>query len=357
MNPNESYKTPLLPLDISLDKESIALYTQAVENYTEYKVRLNLSRINKLYFINALQRGESLTSSTIEGTQVSIDDLYYLSNIEQSDDIKEIINLKEAINYGEKYIKDNSINIDLIRKLHKILLKSGRGSMKNPGQIRNKQNYIGQLGGVISFTPPEFEEVECLLSNLTDYMNDKFSDVAFINVALSHYQFETIHPFLDGNGRLGRILIPLNLSLQTNDDVILFLSEVIELYRPTYYNTLNMGRKGNVLPFIKFFLQCISEQSLSNIFKLTKVEEIYERDKQYIIDNYNGNQILKVLDCALENIVFTEEVVYEKTQIPLSTVKKIIKKLLDSNIIIKDRRNRKISYCYKKIYDVFIYKR
>lgn len=356
INPNNSYKTPLLPLSINLDKETIELYTQAIESYTEYKVRLNLSKINKLYFINSLQRSESLTSSTIEGTQVYVDDLYYLNSIEQTDDVKEIINLKEAINYGEKYIHDKEININLITKLHEILLKSGRGSKKNPGIIRDKQNYIGSIGGMVTFTPPSSDDISDLLSNLVQYMNNKFHDLPFINAAISHYQFETIHPFLDGNGRLGRILIPLNLSIQTNDDVILFLSEVIELYKPTYYNTLNLGRKGNIIPFIKFFMQCISEQSQSNIFKLTKVETIYENDKKFIIENYNGENILKVLDYALGNIVFSEQDIQESTLIPLSTIKKIIKRLLDSNILIKDKRNKKITYCYKNIYDIFVNK-
>lgn len=356
MNPEQSYKTPLLPLNITLDKDTIELYTQAIGNYTEYKVRLTLSKINKLYFINSLRKSESLNTSTIEGTQISIDDLYYLNDLKQTDEVKEILNVKEAISYGETHIQDNKIDIDLMKKLHEILLKSGRGSKKNPGEIRNKQNYIGSVGGMVTFTPPSSDELDDLLNNLVDYMNNKFLELPFINVAISHYQFETIHPFLDGNGRLGRVLIPLNLSIQTNDDVILFLSEVIELYKPTYYNTLNMGRKGNILPYIKFFLQCISEQSRSNIFKLSKVEFIYENDKKYILENYNGDNILRVLDYALENIVFTEQSLHEKTLIPISTVKKIIKRLLDCNILIKERRNKKITYCYKNIYNVFLNK-
>lgn len=111
-------------------------------------------------------------------------------------------------------------------------------------------------------------------------MNDAYVDPIFINLAISHSQFETIHAYRDGNGRLGRALIPVQLALLTEEEPILFLSEVIELYKPTYYKLLNESRKGNMLGFIKFFLQCIIDQCNNYIAKINRINQIYNKDME-----------------------------------------------------------------------------
>ena len=352
----EPYQAKKLPIEYKKDNELLNLLTEATEKYTEYKTLLKIFKFDSKLFLNALVRNESLRSSRIEGTQISQDDIYYLDYREQTDDVVEIKNLKMALDYAYEAIKEkNKIDLRIVNKMHKILLNSTRGADKNPGVIRTKQNYIGGTFGV-TFVPPTYEEVPLLLDNLFEYMNDKFTDQPLINLAISHLQFETIHPYLDGNGRLGRTLIPIQLACLKNDQPILFLSEVIELYKPTYYKTLSDSREGNYLPFIKFFLQCIIEQCNSNICKINKINKIYEEDKEIINKNIGGSLVQKIFPYAMNKVVFSNNDILNDLNIPLTSFTKVINKLIKNNVLIKERKKgtNRITYKYKRIYEIFV---
>ena len=260
----EPYKAKELPITYSIDKELLKLLAEANEKYGEYKSYLKNLEFDSKFFLDSILLSESLKSTQIEGTQISQDEMYYLKYMPKTDDSLEIQNLKKVIEYADTYLKEkNKIDIKFVNNLHKILLDSVRGNEKESGKIRNIQNWIGPKGCTIEeaiFVPPIPEEVPILLNNLFDYMNDAYIDPFFVNLAISHSQFETIHAYRDGNGRLGRALIPIQLALLTEDVPMLFLSEIIELYKPSYHRFLNESRKGNMVGFIKFFLQCIIEQ-------------------------------------------------------------------------------------------------
>ena len=195
--------------------------------------------------------------------------MYYLKYMENTDDNREIQNLEKTIEFGYKEIRNGSqINLGMVNRMHQILLDSVRGSQKTPGQIRTTQNWIGPRGVGIegaTFMPPVPEDVPELLLNLYEYMNDQFIDPKLVNLAISHAQFETIHAYKDGNGRLGRALIPVQMSLLDNEKPILYLSEILELYKPSYQRYLMESRRGNIVGFIKFFLQCVIDQCNSYI--------------------------------------------------------------------------------------------
>ena len=255
----EPFKANKLPIQYNIDKELLSLISDANEKYGEYKSNLKNSKFDSKFFLDSIILSESLKSTQIEGTQISQDEIYYLKYMPKTDETIEIQNLKKVIEYSKKFLGDNSkLDIKKLNTMHKMLLDSVRGNNKEPGKIRNVQNWIGPKGCTIEeaiFVPPIPEEVPILLDNLFNYMNDLYIDPLFINMAISHSQFETIHAYRDGNGRLGRALIPIQLSLLTHEEPILFLSEVIELYKPSYHKYLNESRNGNMLGFIKFFLQ------------------------------------------------------------------------------------------------------
>ena len=273
----EPFKASKLPIEYSMDKELLALISEANEKYGEYKSNLKNSKFDSKFFLDSIILSESLKSTQIEGTQISQDEIYYLKYMPKTDETTEIQNLKKVIDYSREFIKNkDKLNIKKINDMHKILLDSVRGNNKEPGKIRNIQNWIGPKGCTIEeaiFVPPAPEEVPILLDNLFNYMNDLYVDPLFINMAISHSQFETIHAYRDGNGRLGRALIPIQLALFTNEEPILFLSEVIELYKPSYHRYLNESRNGNMLGFIKFFLQCIIEQCNNYIAKINRIQK------------------------------------------------------------------------------------
>ena len=252
--------------------------------------------------------------------------------------------------------ENDKINIKFINNIHKILLDSVRGNEKEPGKIRNIQNWIGPKGYTIEeaiFVPPAPEDVPILLENLFDYMNNAYIDPLFINLAISHSQFETIHAYRDGNGRLGRALIPIQLALLTEEEPILFLSEIIELYKPSYYRYLNESRKGNMLGFIKFFLQCIIDQCNNYIAKINRIKQIYNNDMERI-KQIKGNAVFRIMPVLMKQVVFTKKEVLEESGVSRNTVSALIDKLVDMGILVQDSTYAKLSYRYDSIYKVFV---
>ena len=346
-----------LPINYNIDKELLLLLAEANEKYGEYKSNLKHSKFDSRFFLDSIILSESLKSTQIEGTQISQGDMYYLKYMPKTDDTKEIQNLKNVIEYAKNNLKDNQkIDIQFLNKIHKILLDSVRGNNKEPGKIRNIQNWIGPKGCTIEeaiFVPPIPEEVPILLNNLFEYMNNLYIDPIFINMAISHSQFETIHAYRDGNGRLGRALIPIQLALLTDEEPILFISEVIELYKPSYHKFLNESRNGNMLGFIKFFLQCIIEQCNNNIAKINRIQNIYEKDLQKI-ETLNSNAIYRIMPAIIHQIVFTKKEIEEESGVSRNTVSKLIDKLEELGILVQDSTYAKLSYRYNEIYNVFV---
>lgn len=353
----EPFKANKLPIEYNIDKELLSLISEANEKYGEYKSNLKNSKFDSKFFLDSIILSESLKSTQIEGTQISQDEMYYLKYMPKTDETSEIQNLKKVIDYSKVLFEsDKKLDIKKINKMHEILLDSVRGNNKEPGKIRTIQNWIGPKGCTIEeaiFVPPSPEEVPILLDNLFNYMNNLYIDPLFINMAISHSQFETIHAYRDGNGRLGRALIPIQLALLTNEEPILFLSEVIELYKPSYHRYLNESRNGNMLGFIKFFLQCIIEQCNNYIAKINRIQKIYEKDMK-LIETLNSNAIYRIMPAIMHQIVFTKKEIEDESGVSRNTVSTLIDKLEEIGILVKDSTYAKLGYRYNEIYNVFV---
>ncbi len=354
----EPLKVNKLPIEYKIDKDLLKLISEANYKYAEYKTSLKNVGFDTKYFLDSIILSESLKSTQIEGTQISQDEMYYLKYMQKTDENLEIQNLKDVINYSKEYFKSNEkkINIIFVNQIHKILLNSVRGNEKEPGKIRNVQNWIGPKGCGIDeaiFIPPIPEDVPILLDNLFDYMNNEFIDPIFVNIAISHFQFETIHAYRDGNGRVGRALIPVQLSIFTEEEPMLFLSEIIELYKPSYYRFLNEGRKGNILEFIKFFLQCVIDQCTNYIAKINKIKRIYNRDLEKV-KVLNSNAIYRIMPAVLHQIVFTKKEIEEESGVSRNTVSTLIDELVKLGILVVDSSYAKLSYRYNSIYEIFV---
>ena len=353
----EPFKVKELPIIYNIDKELLKLIAEANQKYGEYKSYLKNLEFDSKFFLDSVLLSESLKSTQIEGTQISQDDMYYLKYMPKTDESREIENLKQVMIYAEQYLHQNKeINIKFVNTLHKILMDSVRGTEKEPGKIRDIQNWIGPSGCTINeaiYVPPIPEEVPILLNNLFQYMNDAYIDPLFVNLAISHSQFETIHAYRDGNGRLGRALIPIQLALLTDDIPILFLSEIIEIYKPSYHKFLNESRKGNMIGFIKFFLQCIIEQCDNYILKINRIKQIYKSDMDKI-KNINGNSVYRIMPIIMRLIVFTKKEIEEESGVSRNVVSNIIDKLVDIGILEVDTTYAKKAYKYKDIYNVFV---
>lgn len=353
----EPYKAKTMPLEYKIDKEMLRLVSEANVKYGEYKSLLNTLEFDAGFFLDSVILNESYKSTQIEGTQISQDEMYYLKYMEKTDDNQEIQNLKRTIEYASAHLQaGNPISYELVNEMHKIILDSVRGAQKTPGQIRTTQNWIGSRGCTMdgaTFIPPIPEEVYGLLINLYEYMNDEFIDPLLVNVALSHMQFETIHAYKDGNGRLGRALIPVQMSLLDNSTPILYMSEILELYKPSYQRNLMECRRGNVAGYIKFFLQCIVDQCHAYIYKLKRIKEIYKEDMK-TIEVIKGNSVYRIMPVIMKQIVFTKKEVQELSGVSTNVVSKIINQLAELKVIVPDPTMVKKGYRYQKIYEVFV---
>ena len=353
----EPYKAKSLPIEYKIDKELLRLLSEANVKYGEYKSLLNTLEFDANYFLDSIILTESYKSTQIEGTQISQDEMYYLKYLEKTDDNREIQNLKRTIEYADECLRcGQKIDYELVNEMHRITLDSVRGSEKTPGRIRTTQNWIGPRGVGIegaTFVPPIPEEVYGLLLNLYEYMNDEFIDPLFINIAISHAQFETIHAYKDGNGRLGRALIPVQMALLDDSRPILFLSEILELYKPSYQRSLMESRKGNVSGYIKFFLQCVIDQCNSYIYKISRIKDIYKEDME-TIKNIKGNSVYRIMPVIMKQIVFTKKEVQEASGVSVNVVSNIINQLVDLKILVPDNSVVKKGYCYYRIYETFV---
>lgn len=355
----EPYKAKMLPMSYKLDKETIKLLGQANDKYGQYKSLLKMFKFDQKYFLDSLVLGESIRSSRIEGTQISQDDMYYINYKESNDSIQEVRNLKTMLEYANEKLSNKNFSISMINSMHKILLSGVRGNDKSPGEIRTIQNYIGPRGlgkEGATFVPPIPEDVPLLLENLMEYMNNLYDDEPFIKVAISHVQFESIHPYKDGNGRMGRALMTLQLARLKDDAPILFLSEIIELFKANYYNSLNECRNGNVDGFIRFFLQCVVDQCTRNIGRIEKINRVYDEDEKTIKNAISGSLVLKMHPLMMKKIVFTVSEMAEELGAHVNSINNILKRLVELNIVMKEKREgtNRITYRYIRIYDTFV---
>jgi len=267
------------------------------------------------FFIFMYVKKEALLSSQIEGTQASLQGVFEFEadmtpKGEKVYDIKEVINYQKAMDYGIKRLQEFPMSMRLIREIHNILLTDTRGHEKTPGEFRESQNWIGPQGSTIenaTYVPPPKNEIIGLMGDLENYLhaNDKIPPLE--KIAMIHYQFETIHPFLDGNGRIGRLLITFYLIWKNIlASPVLYLSYYFKKNRQEYYDRLNNVRAmDDIEGWIKFFLKGVIEVSKDSA--LTAKEVI--RLKETLIDKYSSNSLFAV---KLINYIFHNPFVNSK---------------------------------------------
>lgn len=244
---------------------------------------------NPELFVAMYVRKEAVLSSQIEGTQASFADILsaeYQKNSEQKQDyIWEVSNYVAAMDWGLEQLDRFPLSLRLIREIHKILLINTRGSSRNPGEFRRSQNWIGPQGCTLrtaTFVPPTVPEMEVALGDLELYLHENDYLPALIKIALIHAQFETIHPFLDGNGRVGRLLITFWLCQQgILAKPLLYLSYYFKQNRAEYYDRLmDVRKKGDWENWIKFFLRgvaVVADESVTSAHEILKLKEDYSK--------------------------------------------------------------------------------
>ena len=265
-------------------------------------------------FIAMYVKKEALLSSQIEGTQASLEGLLeFEADMKPRDnlnDIKDVVNYIRALYYGIGHIEHAPANARLFRELHRILIKGTRGSKKALGEFRRTQNWIGPAGANVfqaHFVPPPPEQILGAMANLETFFNQEDRMLPLVKIALIHAQFETIHPFIDGNGRIGRLLITLFLVCRKIlSRPLLYLSHYLKKNREEYYGTLTRVRnEGDWESWIKFFLKGIDEVSQEACVAAAEVIKL----KQGLIDRLYENRFSSIYAVKLIDLLFAKPII------------------------------------------------
>ena len=312
-------------------------------------------------FISMYSNKEAIFSTRIEGTKTNIDELLNDNyNDEIRNDKQEVQNYINALNYATDKLKQLPISNRLLKETHKILMSGVRGERKYPGEFRQTQNWIGGSNLTNAFyIPPHQDDVENLMNDLENFIhNDNLKVPHLIKIAIIHYQFETIHPFCDGNGRLGRLLIILYLiNFGLLNKPILYLSYFFEKYKPTYYDYLtNIREKNDIVRWILFFLSGIIEIAKQSTNTLYKINNLKCEVDDLIINNIQRKtqNIINVIDYIFKKPIINADEIIKNLQLNKMTAYNIISKLENLGIleeINKTQRNK--VYRFTKYINLF----
>jgi Fic family protein len=260
-------------------------------------------------FVYMYVRKEAVLSSQIEGTQSSLQDILVaeakILSPDRPQDVDEVVNYVRAMNYGLERLKNLPLSVRLIREIHGELLRGVRGSHLTPGELRTSQNWIGPAGSTInsaSFVPPPPHEIAAALSNLEHYLHSDTHLPLLIKIGIAHAQFETIHPFLDGNGRVGRLMITFLLCEQNAlVKPVLYLSHYFKKHRQEYYDRLQAVRDaGDWEGWLTFFLRGVEDVSKQATETARRILALREDHRFMITDRLgraagNGHRVLEHL--------------------------------------------------------------
>jgi Fic family protein len=270
---------------------------------------------NPSVLLAPLTTQEAVLSSKIEGTQATLGEVLKYEAGEEPEnesrrrDIQEVLNYRKALRAAEEELKTRPFHLNLLLRLHEILLDSVRGQNKARGRYRTTQNWIGSTGSPIEqaqFVPPEPEEIAGALDNWEKYYHSEQPD-ALVQLAIVHAQFEIIHPFLDGNGRLGRILVPIFLyEKKILARPMFYLSSYLEEHRDEYIERLRAldGSGGAWNGWIEFFLRALNEQACKNAAKARAIGDLYEKLKVRVIGLTHSQFAVPLLDRLFERPIF-----------------------------------------------------
>jgi Fic family protein len=295
---------------------------------------------NPQLMVGPYLRREALASTRIEGTQASLAELYEaeVSDTEPSPDVEEVVNYVHAMERGLLLLGQLPFSVRLIREMHQVLLSGVRGRHRQPGELRTSQNWIGASGATIetaSFVPPPPDKVPRLLSDLEQFVNaDGLRLPPLVQTALVHYQFETIHPFLDGNGRLGRLLVVFALMLRDRlPSPLLYISPYFEARRTDYYDALQGVREeGDIDLWMSMFFDAVTVQSNDAIVRAEELTDLRERNRD-VIQAVTRGAAVQLVELVFEKPVLTAGLVERRLGVSKPTALKALRQLADTGLL------------------------
>ncbi len=351
----QSFKpNPLPPMpEIKMDEELVKLLIDANKQLVKLDTASQLIT-NADLFVSMYVRKEALISSQIEGTQCTLDDVLDPEVESNANlDVSDVINYVKATQYALKRLERLPLCCRLIREIHEILMENVRGQDKTPGEFRHSQNWIGPANCSLKdarYIPPNVEDMQDAMSDLEKYINENTDYDPLIRVALIHYQFETIHPFLDGNGRIGRLLILLYLMEQgLLAKPVIYISYFLKKNQIEYYDRISeVRRTGNFEQWIRFFLEAVSKAASDSLKSISRLSELHDKNIKKLPKTTRSKDNLRaVFDYIEQYPIIDIKRTAKELEISYNTAATAVKKLVELGILQETTnaaRNRVFAY-------------
>ena len=351
----QSFKpNPLAPIpELEMDKEIVKLLVDANKQLVKLDTASQLIS-NADLFISMYVRKEALISSQIEGTQCTLDDVLDPELESNANlDVSDVINYVKATQYALKRLERLPLCCRLIREIHEVLMENVRGQDKTPGEYRHSQNWIGPANCSLKdarYIPPNVEDMQTAMSDLEKYINENMDYDPLIRVALIHYQFETIHPFLDGNGRIGRLLILLYLMEQgLLAKPVIYISYFLKKNQIEYYDRISeVRRSGNFEQWIRFFLEAVSKAASDSLEAIRQLSALHDTNIEKLPETTRSKDNLRaVFDYIEQYPIIDIKRTAKELDISYNTAATAVKKLVELGILQETTnaaRNRVFAY-------------
>lgn len=322
---------------------------------------------NAAVLLSPLTTQEAVLSSRIEGTQATMGEVLEFEaaggtqelSEARRNDIHEVLNYRTAIRMAEKMLATLPLSQRVVREAHKVLLHGVRGQGKSPGEYRRIPNWIGSAGCTIDqarFVPISADKLPDAMSTWERYLHTEAAD-RLVQLAILHAEFEALHPFLDGNGRLGRMLVPLFLwQSAVIQRPMFYLSAFLEAHRDEYYERLlAVSRDGDWTGWCCFFLQALKTQAEENQRKATEILALYESMKHKLADLTRSQYAIHALDWIFDRPIFTSPDFAAHSAIPEPTAKRILPALRDAGVLrtlVEGRGRRAATLCFPALLNI-----
>lgn len=351
----QSFKpNPLPPIpEIEMDGEIVKLLVDANKQLVKLDTASQLIS-NADLFISMYVRKEALISSQIEGTQCTFDDVLDPEVEANANlDVSDVINYVKATQYALKRLERLPLCCRLIREIHEVLMENVRGQDKTPGEFRHSQNWIGPANCSLKdarYIPPNVEDMQTTMSDLEKYINENVDYDPLIRAALIHYQFETIHPFLDGNGRIGRLLILLYLMEQRLiEKPVIYISYFLKKNQIEYYDRISeVRRTGNFEQWIRFFLEAVSKAASDSLEAIRQLSVLHDTNVEKLPKTTRSKDNLRaVFDYIEQYPIIDIKRTAKELEVSYNTVAAAVRKLVELGILQETTnaaRNRVFAY-------------
>lgn len=351
----QSFKpNPLPPIpEIEMDGEIVKLLVDANKQLVKLDTASQLIS-NADLFISMYVRKEALISSQIEGTQCTLDDVLDPEVEANANlDVSDVINYVKATQYALKRLERLPLCCRLIREIHEVLMANVRGQDKTPGEFRHSQNWIGPANCSLKdarYIPPNVEDMQTAMSDLEKYINENVDYDPLIRAALIHYQFETIHPFLDGNGRIGRLLILLYLMEQRLiEKPVIYISYFLKKNQIEYYDRISeVRRTGNFEQWIRFFLEAVSKAASDSLEAIRQLSVVHDTNVEKLPKTTRSKDNLRaVFDYIEQYPIIDIKRTAKELEVSYNTVAAAVRKLVELGILQETTnaaRNRVFAY-------------